>query len=205
LPTPREVEPPDFEERFTGEGSLETERSPFGFERDESSVDIEPQTGPSPVRTSGRRVGVTLAIAALVVGIGAAILVGGLLAESGTDEGPVGVGSCFNDPGDVGVSDIAQFDCGTSHEFEMIGSVKIPGEEFPGDDDVWNAAIAECTGLFEGYVGAPYATSIWYLHAFTPTADGWERGDRVANCLVFRFDADDSILPVTGSARGDGR
>lgn len=149
--------------------------------------------------------GLTLVVAALVVGIGAAILAGSVLEGSATDEGPVAVGSCFNDPGGAVVSDIAQVDCAESHDFEMIGSVKIQSEEYPGEDEIWSVAIAECTGLFEGYVEAPYATSIWYLHAFTPTLEGWERGDRVANCLVFQLNPDDTILPVTGSARGDGR
>jgi len=203
---PHDIERADFEQTLIDDAiSLETEPSPFGFERDEASGDIEAPTRPSPIASAGRRTGLTLAIAAVIVGIGAAIFVGGLLDDSSSDDGPFGVGSCFDDPGDALVADVPTVDCTAPHDFEMIGSVKVQAEEYPGEDEIWNTAIAECTDLFEDYVGAPYATSIWYLHAFTPTSEGWELGDRVANCLVFQFDTDDSILAVTGTAQGDGR
>ena len=205
-PMPHDMERADFEETLIDGGiSLESDPSPFGFERDEASDEIEPTSRPSPITSAGRRTGLSLAIAAVIVGIGAAIVVGGVLEDSSTDADSFGVGSCFDDPGDTVVSDIATVDCGSPHDFEMIGSVKLQSEEYPGEDEIWSAAIGECTDLFEDYVGAPYATSIWYLHAFTPTSEGWELGDRVANCLVFQFDTDDSILAVTGTAQGDGR
>lgn len=201
-----DVEPMDYEATY------HRDDSPFGFERDDASSD-SPTTEPSrfpagdpAAPEAAPRTGLLLAIGALVVGVGVAIFVAGLVDDqtSGSD-GPLSVGSCFNDPGVSVVSDIPQLDCSEPHDFEMIGSVKIEGDEFPGEDAVWDQSIATCTSVFEEYVGAPYATSIWFLHAFTPTAEGWDQGDRVANCLVFQFADDTSILPVTGSARGDAR
>lgn len=153
--------------------------------------------------TSTRRPAVTVGILMAVLGVGAAIFVAGLLDDSTTVE-DAGVGTCLNDPGGEIVNDIDPVPCDEPHEFEMIGSVEIPGESFPGDA-TFDLAIDGCIPLFEDYVGIAYEDSIWWLNAFTPTEEGWAQGDRVANCLVFQFDADRQILPVTESARGDGR
>jgi hypothetical protein len=150
-----------------------------------------------------RRPAVTIGILMAVFGVGAAIFVAGLFDDSTAVE-DVGVGTCLNDPGGEVVTDVDPISCDEPHEFEMIGSVKIPGESFPGDE-TFDLALERCVPLFEDYVGIAYADSIWWLNAFTPTEEGWDQGDRVANCLVFQFDADRNILPVTGSARGAGR
>ena len=150
-----------------------------------------------------RRPAVTIGILMAVFGVGAAIFVAGLIDDSTAVE-DVGVGTCLNDPGGEIVTDVDPISCDEPHEFEMIGSVKIPGESFPGGE-TFDLAVDRCIPLFEDYVGVAYTDSIWWLNAFTPTEEGWEQGDRIANCLVFQFDADREIIPVTGSARGDGR
>ena len=148
--------------------------------------------------------GIAVGIALAVLGVGAAIFFAGLVDDATTVDN-ASVGTCLNDPGGEVVTEIDPVPCDEPHEFEMIGSTKIAGEDFPGDDAAFDLAIERCIPLFEDYVGIAYADSIWWLNAFTPTEDGWGRGDRIANCLVFQLDENSELVPVIGSARGDRR
>ncbi len=159
-------------------------------------------TGVPP--STKRRPAVAVGIAIAIFSVGFAVFVAGLVDDS-TDVQNVGVGTCLNDPGGEVVTGIDPIPCDEPHQFEMIGSVKIPGDAFPGNDESFDLAIDRCVPMFEEYVGIAYQDSLWWLNAFTPTAEGWESGDRIANCLVFQFDDDRNIVSVTGSARGDGR
>jgi hypothetical protein len=157
----------------------------------------------SPAPATGRPA-IIIGILVAVFGVGAAIFVAGLVDDATTVDA-ARAGTCLNDPGGEVVTDIDPISCDRPHEYEMIGSVKIPGEAYPGDEASFDLAIERCVPLFEEYVGIAYEDSVWWLNAFTPTEEGWQRGDRVANCLVFQFDADRNVLAVTGSARGTAR
>lgn len=199
-PEPERALPPPYEPFEATPPPPRAERAPRSDDRMERPTDrIATADTPSVSRRPGIAVGVLLA----VLGVGVAIFFAGLLDDSTAVE-DVGVGTCLNDPGGEIVTDVDPVSCDEPHEFEMIGSVEIPGDGFPGDE-TFDLAVDRCIPMFEDYVGIAYEDSIWWLNAFTPTEEGWEQGDRIANCLVFQFDADRNILPVTGSARGDGR
>jgi len=140
----------------------------------------------------------------VLLGAGAAVLVAAL-GDDATSIVNADAGTCINDPGGEVVNDIDPVPCDEPHQFEMIGSVKVAGDSFPGEDPLFDMAVERCIPLFEDYVGIGYDDSVWWLNAFTPTQEGWERGDRVASCLVFQFDEGSEITMVTGSAKGDGR
>ncbi len=117
----------------------------------------------------------------------------------------VDAGMCIQQPTQETFFDVDAVPCNEPHDFEVIGNVLLFGSEFPGDDAVYDEAFDRCLPLFESYVGVSYDTSIWWLNAFTPTAEGWADGDQRATCMVFQYSDDNEILRVTTSARGDGR
>jgi hypothetical protein len=113
-------------------------------------------------------------------------------------------GTCFNDPDASVVYEIDPVACAEPHHYEVIGNVTLAGDVFPGDDAAWEAAMRKCIALFEGYVGTSYEESMWWVDAFTPTADAWEQGDRGANCVVFQPLGDTELRSLTGTAHRSG-
>ncbi len=113
-------------------------------------------------------------------------------------------GTCFNGPGPGTITGVAQVDCATAHQYEVIGSVPLSGGAYPGADALERDAFESCRQLFDSYVAAEYRTLIWGINVITPAEVDWQAGDRVANCLISRRGSNDEILSVPGSARGDG-
>lgn len=113
--------------------------------------------------------------------------------------------TCFHQSDAEVTAGVEVVPCEEPHDFELIGHVTLDAGPFPGDDAAYRAAVDRCVPFFETYVGTAYAESIWWLTAFTPTEAAWDGGDRRSSCVVFQLTPDDEILPVTGSARSDGR
>lgn len=157
----------------------------------------------APATPAGRP-RITVGVLIAVLGVGAAIFFAALVDDSTAVE-KAAPGTCLNDPQGEIVTDIDPVSCDEPHDLELIGAAEIPGDAFPGNEATFDLAIERCVPVFEDYVGIAYEDSIWWLNAFTPTEEGWDGGDRDANCLVFQFDDDRNVLPVTGSARGTGR
>ncbi len=144
-----------------------------------------------------------------------ALIVLGIFAgdEEGSDNSPtvsevpvtdVSAGTCFNDAGSLGSGTVTAVDCTEEHRFETIGSVVLAAGEYPGEQAGAEEAFDICLGAFEQYVGANYATSIWWLDAAPPSESRWDGGDRVAHCYVYQLSGEEPIF-VTGSAKSDGR
>jgi hypothetical protein len=184
--------------------------SPFGIERDEpAELDDDVVTRPSdmidlPQKSPQKKgFGIGTLIRVAVIGfVGFTFLNGFLDSSVSVDE--LSAGTCFQDPAADVVFDIDPVDCAEPHDYEAIGTVEVPGSTYPGDDPVWETAVTRCISThFTSYVGIDYADSVWWIDAFTPTAEGWDDGDRTANCVVFQPNAAQTdIAPQTGSARG---
>jgi hypothetical protein len=137
------------------------------------------------------------------LGIVGVVFVAGVLDDT-TAVQDLEAGTCFNEPDASVVYEIDPVDCADPHHYEVIGNVTLAGNAFPGDEAAWEAAMRKCVGLFDGYVGASYEDSTWWVDAFTPTADAWEEGDHGANCVVFQPLGETGLRSLTGTARHSG-
>jgi hypothetical protein len=99
------------------------------------------------------------------------------------------------------VTEVRTLPCTEPHDFEVYRNVTLSGgDDYPGADPVYEEADALCGDAFEEYVEAAYDDSIYDYVEYTPTADGWATGDRVANCLI-----GDPAGKTVGSLAGIGR
>lgn len=109
------------------------------------------------------------------------------------------VGTCFDDPDDFAeVTDVPVVECADPHDNEVIGVFDIPGDEFPGETVVNDAAERGCLDAFSTYIGVPYEDSIYDIGWFGPTEDSWSIGDREVICFAYRVD----LAEITRSIRG---
>jgi hypothetical protein len=116
------------------------------------------------------------------------------------------VGDCF-DPGTASeVYTVPVVDCDELHKAELYGKVEIDafGAEFPGDDEIYEWVNARCEDQFFAYVGEEYSGSRYWIEVFTPTANGWDDGDRTGLCTVVLVDENLDVRPALGSARNWG-
>jgi hypothetical protein len=146
------------------------------------------------------------AIAALMLVVVIVVVVLTLIALV-TGSGPaisLDAGECLRAPEDEQIVDVDTVPCSEPHELEVVGTVELDGDDYPGDEPVFRQALVKCEEPFASYVGVDYERSIWVLNVFTPSDQGWDAGDRTATCLVFQFAEDLDYLLVTGSARGSG-
>ena len=168
------------------------------------SPEWQSRPAPTPPRTSSMswiRPAISL-VAVAVFGIG--FVAAQLDGSEPIDQ--LSVGQCF-DPGTATeVLNVPVVDCNELHEAELFGKVEIDafGSEFPGHEAVYEWANAECEAQFFAYVGEPYAESRYWIEVFTPTADGWDDGDRTGLCTVVLVDENLDIRPSLGTARDWG-
>ena len=117
------------------------------------------------------------------------------------------VGDCFNagefsEAADAEVSDVDGVPCSEPHAFEVFAVGDYGGATFPSTESQFQVAFGEvCIPPFEDYVGIPYADSILWASAITPTEDGWNGGDREFICHLHEEDA----TPLSESQRGAAR
>lgn len=119
------------------------------------------------------------------------------------------VGDCFNnadlagsDEAEVEVSGVDGVPCSEPHAFEVYAVADYTGATYPATEEQFGAAFSEvCVPPFESYVGLPYADSVLWASAITPTEEGWNSGDREFVCHLF----EDGAPMLTGSQRGANR
>jgi tetrahydromethanopterin S-methyltransferase subunit B len=127
----------------------------------------------------------------------------------------IAVGDCFNWPEDDVFFEIDPISCNATHDIEVYANIDLAAVDtsystvaaYPGDQEVYQAALDACLGDFEPYVGLPYDQSVLYIDAFTPTEEGWnEVDDRMVNCVLFQVNDDVSaIAPSSQSMRNAQR
>jgi Septum formation len=116
-------------------------------------------------------------------------------------------GDCFNQAEfasseEVEVSDVDGAPCTEPHAFEVYVVANYGGEVFPGTDSQFRVAFGEvCVPPFEDYVGIPYADSMLWASAITPTEEGWNAGDREFICYLH----EERATMLSESQRGAAR
>jgi hypothetical protein len=117
------------------------------------------------------------------------------------------VGDCFNaaefsDSAEAEVSDVDGVPCDQPHAFEVYAVADYAGDTYPATDPQFQAAFGEvCVPPFESYVGIPYADSVLWASAITPTEEGWNDGDREFICHLH----EENATPLSESQRGAAR
>ena len=106
-------------------------------------------------------------------------------------------GMCVReDPNEM---DYIVVDCNAEHEEEVMSRSTLAGsDEWPGDADVEDAALAKCEPAFATYVGREMDESLLDLNFLTPDKDGWTDGKATLICLVL----DPSHDQITRALRG---
>jgi len=112
-------------------------------------------------------------------------------------------GDCFLEP-EGQPTQFATFDavpCTEAHDYEVYELAEVPGERYPGEEVVAEAARTACLDAYEPFVGAPFEGSAYSVLPITPTRETWEEdGDREIICALF----EEGVEP-TGSQRDAAR
>lgn len=181
-------------------------------------------------RADGRDHGRGLAITALVIdGIWAIVLIalfGFGLADRFDDPGPdrgndgqvdeatdsaaknLRVGDCVNDPSlmesrtePTEVETVEIVPCTQAHDLEVYEVFSLPGNGFPGSDNVRVLADQGCLESFPDFVGTAYQDSTLAYATYYPRQREWEAyHDREVTCLVA-----DPERRTVGTLAGTGR
>jgi len=115
------------------------------------------------------------------------------------------VGECFNNTvriltAEDAVVDVPRENCTLDHDNEVIASIQLEGEKFPGEDEVLLKGFEVCLPEFEEFIGVSFeeAGTLEY-DFFVPSAASWKLGDREILCYVF-----DSAAQTAYSLEGQG-
>ena len=136
-------------------------------------------------------------------GIIAVILVGGFLIKQfvSGNAGDLGVGDCFDPPTAAGltVKDVQHHPCTDLHGGEVFFVGKFTNlAAYPSDDQIQQFVADNCLPAYKTYTGGDlFTTDGADLGYFTPTSDGWTKGDRGVICYATRLDN----APTKGSVK----
>ncbi len=121
------------------------------------------------------------------------------------EAGGVGVfaiefGDCLVAPMAEEMQSVEGVPCDQPHDSQAYAAFDLVGfTGFPGDG-MDEQAYRGCIDRFESFVGTPYMDSTLDISLLTPTALGWEDGDREIQCIIVSpnglidFDAQNSGL-----------
>lgn len=105
--------------------------------------------------------------------------------------GDLAVGDCFDVPTTVGetIDDVQHRPCDENHTGEVMFVGDHDAAAYPGDDGFDPFVQDRCIPAFNAYTGLVFenepALGIGY---FTPTAEGWDDGDKKIICYISRMD-----------------
>jgi Septum formation len=152
---------------------------------------------------------ITLAVAAVLVPVGAfarAIQSDGSGATSIHD---LEIGDCFARPGSAAtpsrgedVSSVDVLPCDVPHVYELVDVVALqhPSDaDFPGADALFEYGSQGCAEDFDEIVGTPLPQSALQMVLITPLGEGWDEGDREILCVAVRDDGRPLEQTVIGS------
>jgi len=138
-----------------------------------------------------------LAVAAACIMLSGCAQVSGLVGDMIPDRPEahvLEVGDCFNntvtmDPQAGELVDVPRENCTLAHDNEVIATVDLDGEKFPGEEKLLLKGYEVCLPEFEKFIGVTFdeAGTLAY-DFFTPTEASWELGDREVLCYVFDSD-----------------
>ncbi len=126
--------------------------------------------------------------------LGSVLLLGGCSATA-----PPEVGDCL---ASLDSAKLQVVNCQKPHAAQVVGVYAAPGDNYPGEDQLQDAARSTCEGAFEEFVGIEVTRSIYDLAPLLPTEDSWnESGDREILCVAKPTGDEDLTASVEGSAR----
>jgi Septum formation len=115
--------------------------------------------------------------------------------------GDLNVGDCFDPPTEAGVEvkDVQHHPCSDLHGGEVVYVGKIADlTVYPTDDQVAQFVEDNCLAAYTAYTGVDlFSTDGADLGYFSPTEDGWTKGDRGVICYATRLDN----APTKGSVK----
>ena len=152
---------------------------------------------------------VPFAIVAIAVGIGLTRAAqrgeDGQIIQAGVVSAfEVRVGDCFDDEAfsSEEIEEIPAIPCTEPHDNEVYATFDLPGDAWPGEEEVEVMAGEGCYARFEASIGETYENSVIDLTTMYPSSSSWERGgDREVVCIAF----DMNLKKLTGTVIGSGR
>ncbi len=103
----------------------------------------------------------------------------------------LGVGDCFVEPEGETIEDVQRAPCTEPHTGEVIFSGEYPSADtYPTEDQFKAWVQTTCVdGTFQAFTGKDFeaATDI-DLGYFSPTSEGWGKGDRQMTCYLIPAD-----------------
>jgi hypothetical protein len=126
----------------------------------------------------------------------------------GAGSGPIDTfrmepGDCFDDTfftsGEL--SEVPGVPCDRPHDNEVYATFDVPGDVFPGDDELDRLADEGCLARFEAAIGTPYEESILVFTKLTPSDRSWtDLNDREIVCVAYHME----LQKLTGTVLGSG-
>ncbi|KGM13149.1 septum formation family protein [Cellulomonas bogoriensis] len=112
------------------------------------------------------------------------------------------VGDCLDGVITEGETDSVQvIPCSEPHDVEVYADFPVPGEEYPGDEELFELASVRCEEEFEPYVGTAWLDSELEISWLQPIESTWDLDEeRLVTCLLIVTDEQ-----VTGSLRDSQR
>ena len=109
------------------------------------------------------------------------------------DAGSLAVGDCFDEPAarTETVEQVQHHPCTEVHDGEVfyVANYEPSTGTYPSDPEFLNFISDRCTGAFSTYTGLDINTTKDFdFSAFTPTSEGWGKGDRKVTCYAVKFD-----------------
>jgi putative regulator of septum formation len=130
---------------------------------------------------------------AIRIGIVVVLIIGALILRpfiSG-GAGDLNVGDCFDPPAGSGtVTDVQHHPCTDAHGGEVIYIGKMADAPSLPDENARQTWVADnCIPAYATYTGTDVLTTAdWTINFYSPTADGWSKGDRSVICYATRLD-----------------
>lgn len=145
-----------------------------------------------------------LVLALTVVGCSAARDDSGDIERAGSvDAFSMRVGDCFDDTffSADEISEVPGVPCSEPHDNEVYALFDIPGDTWPGDDEVEMAADEGCYERFAAAIGASYEESVLMYTTMYPSRESWDRlDDREVICVAYHMETE----KLTGSVLASG-
>lgn len=123
-----------------------------------------------------------VAVIALVVAAGVALYV--FTQRDSTEASEVKSGDCLAEiPDSSRVLYVQTVPCDQPHKGEVFAVLPMPDGDFPGEAEVIKYTD-KCAPALAEYSPATAEDSAIKLFVLYPTADSWQRGDRVVTCIA---------------------
>jgi hypothetical protein len=119
----------------------------------------------------------------------------------------IAVGDCLDDADAGSTTATATIvPCSAPHDSEAFADITLPGNDYPGLDQVQAQAQTGCQGdAFADFVGIAAADSTLQVSYYYPTEDSWAGGDRTVTCTVYAIGTGGAAAKTTGTLKDSGK